>query len=290
MRGMATILCYQYRVKLIAHLIAVLGITATCVATDNITILTNLAYKSGAALSDYERERCVLDLYLPTNHAFATLVWFHGGGLVGGSKEGNGAFGRMFVKEGIALAMANYRLSPKVKYPAYVEDAAAAFAWVHSHIVEYGGNSNRVFVGGHSAGSYLTALIGMNPHYLETHNLDHTAIAGLLPFSGQMLTHFTVCAERGFATNNIIADDAAPIFYTHAEVPPMLIVMGDHDFPARVEENQYFIAAQKVAGNKNIRFLQIPNRNHSGLISKIPQANDPVCKAMLKFIRSNSRD
>jgi acetyl esterase/lipase len=255
-----------------------------------VTILLNLAYKSGGDLSAYERERCVLDLYLPTNRAFATLVWFHGGGLTGGNKDGCRALGRMFAQEGIALAAANYRLSPKVKFPAYIEDAAAAVAWACAHIPEHGGDVKKVFVGGHSAGGYLTSMLGMNPAYLAKHGLDRSAMAGLLPVSGQMMTHFTVRAERGLATNSITADDAAPIFYTRVDFPPTLIIMGDHDWPARVEENQYFVALQKVAGNRNIRSLQILHRTHGSIAGKIPEPNDPAREAMLKFIRSNGRE
>ena len=128
-------------------------------------------------------------------------------------------------------------------------------------------------------------MLAMNPVYLKKYGIARESIAGLLPVSGQMMTHYTVRAERGLATNNIAADDAAPIYYSRADVPPMLIIMGDHDWPARVEENQYFVAVEKVAGNKHIAFLQIPDRNHGSIVGEIPKPNDPAREAMLKFIR-----
>lgn len=257
----------------------------------DVAVVTNVAYKSGDSLSDYERERCVLDLYLPTNAAFPTLVWFHGGGLTGGNKNGCDKLGKMLANEGVALAAANYRLSPKAKFPAYVEDAAAAVAWTRAHIGEHGGDVKKLFVGGHSAGGYLTSMLTMNPAYLKKEGLDPNDLAGVLPFSGQMVTHFTVRAERGISTNSVTADDAAPIFYSRKDIPPMLVIMGDHDWPARVEENQYFVAfQQRVIGNKRIRFLQIADRDHGSIVGKMTKPNDPAHDAMLKFILSGGTD
>lgn len=273
--------------KQIALLAGLLAFASTALA-DDVTVLTNLSYKSGGGIGDYERERCQLDLYLPTNREFASLLWFHGGALTGGSKDGQKALARSLAQEGLAVAAANYRLSPKAAYPAYIEDAAAAFAWMRANVAAHGGDSNRVFIGGHSAGGYLAAIVGMDPKYLRKHGLELSAITGLLPVSGQMMTHFTVRAERGLATNSITADEAAPIFHTSPAVPPMLVIMGDHDWPARLEENQYFVAAQKqLAGNKRISLLVVPDRNHGSIASKIAQRADPAREAILNFMRTN---
>lgn len=263
---------------------------APAISAAALPVLRHIPYKSGDALTAYERERCQLDLYLPTNAAFATLVWFHGGGLTGGNKASEEKLGLMFAREGIALAVPNYRLSPQVKFPAYIEDAAAAVAWTQFHVAEHHGDPKKLFVGGHSAGGYLTAMLAMNPAYLRQVGTDPHDLAGLLPVSGQMMTHFTVRHERGLSTNSITADDAAPIFFTRPDVPPMLILMGDHDWPARVEENQYFVALQKVAGNHRIHFLQIPDRDHGSIAGRIPEPQDPAGRAMLRFIQSNGND
>lgn len=88
------------------------------------------------------------DLIRPTDEkGFSTVVWFHGGGLTGGSKS----FPDGLLDQGIAVAAVNYHLHPKVKSPAYVEDAAAAVAWVFKNIEQYGGDPKRIYVSGHSA-------------------------------------------------------------------------------------------------------------------------------------------
>lgn len=248
----------------------------------------DIPYKIGATLTEYESERCKLDLYPPTNRPYDCLVWLHGGGLTGGGKHDRDTIrlAQTLADEGIGVVLVNYRLGPKAKYPDYVDDAATAFAWAKAHIAEYGGDARRVFLGGHSAGAYLTSLVGMDSRYLEKNGLKSDAIAGLIPVSGQMMTHFLVRQERGLGTNTIVADEAAPIYYTRSNTPPMLILMGGKDWPARLEENQYFAATQRTAGNTVVTIRVFPDRNHGSIVSQIPDSDDPVRKAIVDFIRS----
>lgn len=263
------------------------GFAADSVAQE-IQLLPNLAYKTGDALTDYEKERCKLDLYLPVGKpACPTLVWFHGGGLTGGTKDD--AFTtnivRSLVQSGVAVAAANYRLSPKAEYPAYIEDAAAAFAWVHTNIVIHGGDPKRVFIGGHSAGGYLTFMVGLDDHYLRPHGLDISAIAGLIPVSGQTLTHYTIREERGLAKSTLMADDAAPVYHARKDTPPLLVLYAEHEMAMRIEENQLLVAALKAAGNTNVTARLIANRDHGSIAGNIPQSGDPVHAAIVAFIK-----
>ena len=154
----------------------------------------NILYRTGDNLTDYMKERCRLDVYHPVDKEdYPTIVWFHGGGLKGG---------RRFIPEAlkeknVAVVAVNYRLHPNVKSPAYIEDAAAAVAWVIKNIAKYGGSPRRLFVSGHSAGGYLTSMIGLDKRWLKKHGADPDQLAGLIPFSGHTITHFTVRAERG---------------------------------------------------------------------------------------------
>ncbi len=250
--------------------------------------VANLPYRSGAELTDYQRERCQLDLFWPApkTPGFATLVWFHGGGLTAGTKNDGFTRGicRSLASAGVAVAAVNYRLSPKVTYPAYIEDAAAAVAWVRAHIAEYGGAPERVFVGGHSAGAYLSAMLAMDPRWLQRHGLKPTDLGGYIPVSGQMTTHFTVRKERGIASNCVIADEAAPIYYSRKDTPRLLVVWADRDFPARCEENAYFVAVLKVAGCTNVTGLMVPGRDHGSIAGGITRDGDPVRQAMLALM------
>src|SRR6187455_518621 len=132
---------------LFAQLFSLCFLCANIIAAE-VEVLKDLPYKSGAE-TEYEQQRCKLDLYLPANTKdFATIVWFHGGGLQGGDKRGGyiEAMGRRFASGGIAVASVNYRLSPQVSFPAYIDDAAAAVAFARNEIAKHGGSSKRVFI------------------------------------------------------------------------------------------------------------------------------------------------
>src|SRR4051794_33526657 len=111
----------------------------------------------------YIASQCTLDMYYPKGAKnFTTIVWFHGGGLTGGTKE----IPKALMEKGYAVIGVEYRLSPKVKAPAYIEDAAAAVAWVFQHIASYGGSEKLIFISGHSAGGYLGMMITLDKKYL----------------------------------------------------------------------------------------------------------------------------
>jgi len=257
-----------------------------------IEIVSDLAYKTGAALTDYEWQRCKLDLYLPAGAKdFPTLLWFHGGGLQAGSKADpmTVSIARWFAGQGVAVALPNYRLSPQAKYPSYLDDAAASVVWLHEHIAEHGGDPAQIFVSGHSAGGYLTAMVGLEGSYLGRYGLSTEVIAGLIPVSGQMVTHSTVRQERGIPRTRPVTDQAAPLYHVRANAPPTLCICGGEDLPARAEENRLFAAAMEAAGHKRMEYLEVPGRDHGTIVSRIPEPNDAVARAIVAFIRATSK-
>ncbi len=209
----------------------------------------------------YIKERCVLDLYYPKDSSsFATIVWFHGGGLRGGQKE----IPEALKEKGLAVVGVNYRLYPKIKAPKYIEDAAAAVAWVFKNIENYGGNPDGIFVSGHSAGGYLASMVGLDKKYLEKHDIDANKIAGLIPFSGHTITHFTVRKERGIDGKQPIIDDLAPLYHVRSDAPPLLLITGDREMEllGRYEENAYMMRMMKVAGHKDTQLMEIDGYGH----------------------------
>lgn len=217
----------------------------------------------------YISERCVLDIYYPENRKdFATVVWFHGGGLTGGEKELPDAL----KNNNIAIVGVNYRLAPNVKAPAYIQDAAAAVAWVFQHIGQYGGDASKIFVSGHSAGGYLTAMVGLDKHYLAAHDIDANQIAGLIPLSAQTITHFSIRHERGIKNTQPIVDEFAPLYHVRPDAPPMLLITGDRELEmlGRYEENAYLARMMKVAGHTQTRLLELDGYDHGMVYPALP--------------------
>jgi len=237
----------------------------TCVAqnTSYITKLNISYYSDSANKSDsYIAERCMLDIYYPENTKnFATIIWFHGGGLTGGNKE----FPEALKEKGVCIVAVNYRLSPKVKSPKYIEDAAAAIAWTYKNINKYGGDSTLIFVSGHSAGGYLTLMTGLDKKWLKAFDVDANSIAGLISLSGQAITHFTIRSERGIAGTQPVVDEFAPLFHARADAPPLLLITGDRELEllGRYEENAYLMRMMKLNGHRNTKIYELGGFGHN---------------------------
>jgi len=219
---------------------------------------------SVSSKDSYIASQCVLDLYYPKNvKNFATIVWFHGGGLTGGGKE----IPKELMDKGYAVIGVGYRLSPKAKGPAYINDAAAAVAWAFQHIAAYGGSTQQIFLSGHSAGGYLAMMITLDKRYLNKYNIDANKIAAIIPFSGQCITHFTIRAERGIKDTQPTIDEYAPLYFVRADAPPMLLITGDPEMEllGRYEENAYMLRMMKLAGHTKTRLLQLQGYDHGGM-------------------------
>lgn len=212
----------------------------------------------------YINERCVLDVYIPKNvKNFPTVIWFHGGGLTGGQKE----IPEGLKNKGIAVIGVNYRLSPKVNAPKYIEDAAAATAWVFKNIKKYGGREDLVFISGHSAGGYLAIMVGLNKMYLDRYGIDANQLAGIIPFSGQMISHFTIRKEKGIDELDARIDEYAPLHFIRTDAPPLLLITGDREkeLLGRYEENAYMARMMKLKGHKETTLYELQGFDHGGM-------------------------
>lgn len=212
----------------------------------------------------YIDSQCTLDVYYPKGAAnFATIVWFHGGGLTGGKK----AIPKALLEKGYAVVAVAYRFSPKVTAPAYIEDAAAAVAWVFKNIGNYGGNAQLIFLSGHSAGGYLDMMITLDKKYLKKYNVDANSIAACIPFSGQVITHFTIRQEQGIKETQPIIDTYAPLYHVRADAPPLLLITGDRamELMGRYEENAYMNRMMQLAGHKHTRLYELEGFDHGNM-------------------------
>ena len=228
----------------------------------------NISYRTSAEenLNEYISERCKLDVYYPENRSnFTTVFWFHGGGITGGNKS----IPEKLKEKGIAVVAVNYRLSPKVECPIYIEDAAAAVAWTFKNIENFGGDRDKIVVSGHSAGGYLTSMVGLDKSYLAKYNIDANDIAMLIPFSGHTITHMTVRKERGIPDTQPIIDKYAPLFHVRADAPTLILITGDREreMLGRYEENAYLMRMMKVNGHKQTKLYELDSFDHGGMVS-----------------------
>jgi len=247
-------------------LVIIFSLISISIFSQDYKTITNIRYYDEKTnKSDvYINERCVLDVYIPTNiKNFATVIWFHGGGITGGEKD----IPEELKNQGIAVIGVNYRLSPKVKAPKYIEDAAAATAWVFKNIKNYGGSEDLIFITGHSAGGYLASMVGLDKFYLSKYKIDANKLAGIIPFSGQMISHFTTRKEKGIEELDARIDEMAPLHFIRADAPPLLLITGDREkeLLGRYEENAYMWRMMKLKGHKETVLYELDGFDHGGM-------------------------
>lgn len=212
-----------------------------------------------------DNAECVLDIRTPVyKEGFPSIVWFHGGGLTKGARH--------FVPhidDGIAQIAVEYRLLGKgaERGRDCIEDAAAATAWTLRHIHEYGGDSNKVFVAGMSAGGYLAMMTGMDPKYLLSHGLDNKSLAGIVAISGQATKHFNVRKFAGDKEPQYLPkiDELAPLAHVGPDIPPIICICGQppYEWKCRSEENRLLIASCNALGHPDAKFVELGFCDHS---------------------------
>lgn len=212
----------------------------------------------------YAKERCKLDVYYPTDQKDApVVVWFHGGGLEGGSKY----IDQELRDCGYVVVAPNYRLLPKASIDECIDDAAAAVAWTYKNIEKYGGSKHKIFVAGHSAGGYLLDMIGLDKKWLAKYGVDADSLAALFPFSGQCVTHYNVRKLQGIGPLQATIDQYAPLTFVRADAPPIIIISGDREqeLYGRYEEQAYFWRMLKLVGHKDVSIYEMQGYDHGAM-------------------------
>lgn len=236
-------------------------------------------YKHDRGISYRDEElspRCRLDVsYVKKAEDRPVIVWFHGGGLTGGQKHTP----RELLAKDYVVVAAGYRLYPEAQVPEIIDDAAAAVAWVVKNISKYGGSPDKIYLAGHSAGGYLVAMLGLDKHWLAKYGVDADRMAAIVPYSGQMITHFTERAARGIPATRPVIDELAPLYHIRPDAPPFLVITGGRDIELyrRYEENAYFVEMMKLVGHKDIVFCEEDGFDHGGMAA-------PAHLLLMKYI------
>ncbi len=182
------------------------------------------------------------------------LVFLHGGGWTSGYKEWMSFMAPALNALGVTFVSAGYRLAPANLFPVGVGDAADALAWTHAHIGEHGGDPNRIFVGGHSAGGHYAAWLAVSAPWRQQRALPSDVVRGALPVSGV----YRFDAASGLTTRPRFlgpehphdrAYDASPLLRLDPRVAaPHLVTHGSRDFPHLVVQAAQMIDALRAAG------------------------------------------
>lgn len=234
----------------------------------------------------------VLALYLPDNHeaeSFDVFVYFHGGGIVGGDCTNQIEMVQYLTERNIAVVSANYRMYPTAVFPEFVMDAAAAVSWAYNHMSEYG-EAKRFFVGGSSAGGYLSMMLCFDKKYLMPYGIDPVNIDGFIHDAGQPTRHFNVVREAGLDPRRVIVDEAAPLYHigTSEKYAPMIFYVSDNDMENRYEQTMLMISTLKHFGHTapDVQ-LRVLNGSHCHYIQQVSENGESVFGNMIyDYIKS----
>ena len=137
------------------------------------------------------------------------------------------------------------------------------------NIDKYGGDPSKIFVTGHSAGGYLTSMVGLDKSWLAKYGVDADSIAGLIPFSGQAISHFSWRKMQGIPELQPTLDDTAPLYHVRPDAPPYIIICGDRELElfGRYEENAYMWRMMKLVGHPDVSIYELDGYNHGDMAS-----------------------
>lgn len=250
-------------------------------------------------------ERHVLDIYTPktpADKALPVMFWIHGGGWQVGDKSDVALKPKVLIERGFVFVSTNYRLLPEVTMEALTSDVAKSLGWVHKNISKYGGDPNRIFVGGHSAGAQLAALICTDDRYLKKEGVSFDVLKGCVPVDGDTydIPKIIMTAEHRqtlyggkmytFGHRQKFGNDPEKHVdfsaVTHVAkgkgIPPFLLFYfpGNPDTRAQAQRLESVLKAAEIP----VRAYGKRDSNHSRLNNDLGKPDDPATQEFYKFL------
>lgn len=235
--------------------------------------------------------REALDVYAPEKASnLPVIIFFYGGSWSSGARGDYDFAARALAAQGFVVVVPDYRLVPQVRYPAFIEDGAAALAWTVANVARYGGNPGRISVSGHSAGAYIAAMLALEPRWLAVHGLPPTSIKALAALAGPFdFAPFKPggAADQAFGAAPDIAA-TQPIAHARSDAPPMLLMTGDADETV-LPRNATALAAKTTGLGGQAKVITYPGIGHIGILlalSKPFRGKAPVVADMSAFLKA----
>jgi acetyl esterase/lipase len=259
--------------------VLLLGVAAAAVAMmvarhpiaflDRITPSSAYTLDSDIAYGDLDRQR--LDVYRPASPRATpapVVVFFYGGAWQSGDRRDQRFVGHALARAGFTVVVPDYRLAPKVAFPAFLEDGAQALRWVQEHIAGYGGDPHRLFLMGHSAGAYNAMMLALDRRYTAAAKVDGGSIRGVVAFAGPYDFRLDTPFLQSLFGTAIEPRDTQPISFAHFGGPPILLVTGDAD--ETVDPSNSRAMAQALQAAKSpVSLLEVPGLRHLAILLQL---------------------
>ena len=240
-----------------------------------------------------------VQLFLPPSRRFPVVVCVYGSFWHSRGAAGWMPVGAMLQSHGFGAAVIGHRLWPPDRWPAQVEDVAAALAWTRAHIGEFGGDSNRIALLGHSSGGHLALLTALDRGLLGTHGLAPEAVRAVVALGapidlvpradGKGFGNFLLDGQGAevFGRDVAVMQAASPDAHVAAGLPPIQLIVGDGDLPMLAGDMERFRANCAAAGNQ-VAIVRARGRDHMGLVPALLQDGD-VNREVVRFLEGALR-
>ncbi len=225
------------------------------------------------------------------------LIFIHGGSWNSGNKDIYDFLGNRFAKKGIVTVIIDYPLSPEYQVHDMAKASSQAVKWVHENIQDYGGNPDKIFVSGHSAGGHLASLISVRDVYFDSLNVENP-IKGTVLIDAAGLDMYWFLNEMNYPSGNIYLEaftenpavwkDTSPYYYLNENTTPMIILMGGKTLPGIELTTSRFLEEYKKyepepnfhlqKGKKHtpmiVQFIYTPNRAYKWILDFMEETNE----------------
>jgi acetyl esterase/lipase len=258
----------------------------------------DLLYRPG---SSHDKHR--LDVFMPPVPRAPVVHFVHGGYWVSGDRKGGGhgaglyaSIGRALVSRGIGCVIQSYRLAPEVGIDGILDDVMAALSWTERHIAEHGGDPSRIFMMGHSAGGHIAALIAADDSLHEMRGMRREDVRGCIALSAiwdvedMADTQGTAFGES--VTLPVFGEDRArwrarsPMQHLDAETTPMLIAVGERDFPYMIPQAEHAHDKLAAAGH-DASHAVIPGNSHMDMVLRFGDERDNMTDRVAAFVKAH---
>ena len=257
----------------------------------NATVATD-TYRRTEGLHYGPDARQRLDVYQPAilmRHA-PLVIFFYGGNWSSGERADYRFVGEALASSGIVAMVADYRLSPAFRYPAFVQDSARAVAWALQHAADYDADPAKVFVMGHSAGAYNAAMVALDSRWLAAEGLKPTRLAGWIGLAGpyDFLPIVEPLSRVAFNWPDTPAD-SQPLMHASAASPRALLLAPTQDRAVNPQRSTLALAQRLKASGVAVQSELFDSVSHVTLLASmasILRGRAPVLERVNAFVQS----
>jgi acetyl esterase/lipase len=254
---------------------------------------TGYRLQSDLAYGDLPRQK--LDVYsplAPVANPAPVIVFFYGGYWNSGDKADYRFVAQRLAEKGYTVVIPDYRLYPAVRFPSFLEDGALALKWVQEQAESHGGDAQRIFLMGHSAGAYNAAMLALDTRLTVKVGFDRRRLKGVIGLAGPYDFKLDTDRLRGVFGSAPDPAETQPITYAQTKAPPMLLMVGEDDKTVEPRNSESLARHLRENGNP-VRLRRYAGEDHIDLVlelSSFMNASSPVLDAILDFLSDPKGD